>query len=72
VGRKNWLFSATPDGAHASATFYSLIETAKANKIEPNAYLRFLFERIYLVKNPDGFKKLLPQYLDKSLLPQPG
>ena len=32
IGRKNWLFSQTPNGAMASATLYSLIETAKANK----------------------------------------
>jgi len=31
IGRKAWLFSDTPAGARASATHYSLIETAKAN-----------------------------------------
>ncbi|MBN2770848.1 MAG: IS66 family transposase [Spirochaetes bacterium] len=31
IGRKNWLFSNTPRGAHSSACFYSLIESAKAN-----------------------------------------
>ena len=35
VGRKNWLFSGSPRGAKASATFFSLIETAKANNREP-------------------------------------
>jgi transposase len=40
VGRKNWLFCDTVAGAHASANLYSLIETAKANGIEPYAYLR--------------------------------
>ena len=35
IGRKNWLFSQTPKGAHASARIYSLIETARANGIEP-------------------------------------
>ncbi len=44
IGRKNWLFSGTPAGAKASASLYSLIETAKANKLEPYAYLRYLFE----------------------------
>jgi transposase len=33
VGRKNWLFSGHPNGAKASATLYSLIETAKANSL---------------------------------------
>jgi transposase len=40
VGRKNWLFADTVRGAQASANLYSVIETAKANGIEPYAYLR--------------------------------
>ena len=35
LGRKNWLFAGAPKGAEASATFFSLIETAKANGLEP-------------------------------------
>jgi transposase len=35
IGRKNWLFSASVEGAQASAMFYSLIETAKANNADP-------------------------------------
>lgn len=35
VGRKNWLFYDTPDGAKASAIIYSVIETAKANNLNP-------------------------------------
>ncbi|MCB2183771.1 MAG: IS66 family transposase [Desulfobulbaceae bacterium] len=46
IGRKNWLFSGTPEGAEASALLYSLIETAKANNLEPFSYLRFLFEKL--------------------------
>jgi hypothetical protein len=34
----NWLFADTPRGAKASATCYSLIETAKANGLEPYTY----------------------------------
>jgi len=37
VGRKNWEFAGSPDGADASACVYSLVETAKANGIEPYA-----------------------------------
>ena len=66
VGRKNWLFSATPDGAHASATLYSLIETAKANNLEPYWYLRYLFERLTMVKTQADYRSLLPQYVDKT------
>ncbi len=31
IGRKNWLFSNTPNGADASAMLYSIVETVKAN-----------------------------------------
>ena len=66
VGRKNWLFSATPEGAHASAALYSLIETAKANNLEPYWYLRYLFERLTLAKTEADYRSLLPQYIDKT------
>jgi transposase len=46
VGRKNWLFSNTPRGAESSAILYSLIESAKANGLEPYRYLRYIFDRI--------------------------
>ena len=39
VGRKNWLFCDTPEGAEASAIAYSLIETAKANNLNVERYL---------------------------------
>jgi len=46
VGRKNWLFSASVAGAKASANLYSLIETAKANGLEPYAYLKHVFTQL--------------------------
>lgn len=46
VGRKNWLFSCTPEGASASACIYSLIETAKANGLEPYWYLKYLLKNL--------------------------
>jgi transposase len=45
LGRKNWLFAGTPEGAQASGDLFSLIETAKANGLEPYKYLRYLFEK---------------------------
>lgn len=70
VGRKNWLFSGTPEGAEASATLYSLIETAKANQLEPYGYLRYLFEKLPTTL-PDELRNLLPQNLssEKLILP---
>ena len=64
IGRKNWLFSGSPRGAHASATLYSLIETAKANGIEPYRYLRYLFMKLPLVQSKDEYDRLTPQHLD--------
>lgn len=68
VGRKNWLFAGHPNGACASATFFSLIETAKANGLEPYAYLRCLFKQLPLVNEQDGYRELLPQYIDSDLI----
>jgi hypothetical protein len=46
IGRKNWLFANTPRGAKASATIYSIVETAKENGLIPFQYLAYLFERM--------------------------
>ena len=66
IGRKNWLFSGTPDGAHASAVIYSLVETAKANGLEPYWYLRTLFDRLPTASTDEEYRALLPQYIDRS------
>lgn len=68
VGRKNWLFSGNPEGARASATLFSLIETAKANELEPYHYLRYLFERLPMAETTEDYKSLLPQYLSSEQL----
>ena len=60
IGRKNWLFSDTAKGAHASALIYSLVETAKANGQEPYAWLRYVLERLPLANNADDLEALLP------------
>ncbi len=72
VGRKNWLFAGTPEGAAASAAMYSLIETAKANGLDTYKYLRFLFENLPCAKSEEEYRNLLPQQLDadKLVLPQ--
>ena len=44
VGRKNWLFSATPKGATASALVYTMVEMAKANELNIYKYLTYLLE----------------------------
>ncbi len=46
VGRKNYLFAGSDRGAHRAAALYSLIETAKLNGLDPEAYLRDVLARI--------------------------
>lgn len=46
IGRKGWLFANTSKGARASATIYSIVETALANGLHPRAYLTYLFEQL--------------------------
>jgi transposase len=65
IGRKNWLFSNTPNGAAASATIYSLIESAKANGLEPYRYLRYLFTKLPEAKTEYELGKLLPTEVEK-------
>ena len=60
VGRRNWLFADTPRGARASATAYSLIETAKANGLEPYEYLRHVLQHIAAADTVEKFEALLP------------
>lgn len=60
VGRKGWLFSDTVKGAIASANLFSIVETAKANGVEPHAYLTLLFERLPYARKVEDFEALLP------------
>lgn len=53
-------FSDTVDGANASANLYTLVETAKANGIDPYRYLMWLFQRLPLAKTADDYDALLP------------
>jgi len=60
IGRKAWLFSDTPAGASASAIIYSLVETAKANGVEPYTWLRHVLEHLPAARTADEMDKLLP------------
>ncbi len=70
VGRKNWLFAGSPKGAETSALLYSLVETAKANGLEPWAYLNHLFEHLPAAKTPEAVAALLPHNLNMDDLNQ--
>ena len=60
IGRKAWLFSDTPAGAHASAIIYSLLQTAKANGLEPYTWLRRVMRDLPAAKTLEEFEALLP------------
>lgn len=67
IGRKNWLFSGSPKGAAASAAIYSIIETAKANDLNPYKYLLYLFKQLPAVtflQHPEFLDDYFPWSLE--------
>lgn len=60
IGRRNWLFSDTVAGATASANLYSLIETCKANRIDPYRYLVALFKALPIATSAEAYEAMLP------------
>ena len=67
MARKNFLFSNTSNGAKSSAVIFSLIETAKANKLSPYEYLRWILRKapeMELKNNPERAELLLPEKFD--------
>ena len=66
-GRANWLFADTMLGAEVNAAMYSIVETAKANKVNPYEYIKYLLEKIpeHLdekgnVADPECIKDMMP------------
>lgn len=68
TGRKGWLFSASVDGATASARLYSLVETAKVNGLEPYAYLRHVLTWLPRAESLDDIDALLPWNVNRESL----
>ena len=60
IGRKNWMFSNSAKGAKASANLYSLVETAKANGIEPYEYINRLLTEIPSRQSKEDLSDLMP------------
>ena len=67
VGRKRWLFCDTTKGAHASAIHFSLIETAKANGINPDEYYRYILAHIPQAETVEQWEALLPWNVKAAL-----
>jgi transposase len=68
VGRKNFMFSGSPDGAQSLTAIYSLIETAKACGLEPFRYLRFICEELPRVEKEKDIRELLPMFCNNPKL----
>lgn len=68
VGRRNWLFTGTPESASKAALLYSLIQTCKMNGIQPRAYLEYVLNQAHAMRRGDvSPTSLLPQFIDKSI-----
>lgn len=66
IGRNNWIFSDTVNGAKASANLYSLIETAKLNGLEPYRYLWHVFQELPKAQSLADIERLLPWTVDSA------
>lgn len=66
TGRKNWMFSTSVNGAHASANLYSLVMTCRANDISPYYYFRHLFTELPKRLPTDDLTDLMPWNVDLS------
>ena len=62
IGRKNWLFSNTVNGARASAAAYSLVESAKMNDLIPERYLTNILRKLPYtdLKDKDAIESIMP------------
>ncbi|MCF6319099.1 MAG: transposase domain-containing protein [Proteobacteria bacterium] len=54
------MFANSQNGAKASANLYSIIETVKANDINPQDYLAHIYKELPLVESIEDYEKLLP------------
>lgn len=60
LGRKNWLFNDSPEGADASVFYYSLVEGAKAAGLNPHQYLLYVFRKAPYADTKADWQALLP------------
>lgn len=68
IGRKNWLFSDSVKGIKSGTNLYSLIQTAKANRLEPYQYLRHVFTELPKADTVEAIEALLPANIDVDLI----
>jgi len=67
LGRRNWLFTGTPESANKAALLYSLIQSCRMNSIEPRKYLEHVLNLSNAMRRSDiSPTALLPQFINKS------
>jgi transposase len=67
LGRRNWLFTGTPESANKAALLYSLIQTCRMNCIDPRQYLEHVLNLSNAMRRGDTSPtSLLPQFINKS------
>ncbi len=67
LGRKNWLFATSVKGAEAIAVWYTIIETAKANGLDPYHYLKYLMTELpYYQRDNRDIEPLLPWNIEND------
>ena len=66
IGRNNWMFSDTTDGAHASALFYSLVITAKQNDKDPFEVMTGVLKQLPEAESIDDFERLASLFVKRS------
>ena len=67
LGRKNWLFSSSEDGAEANAVLYSISASCKGSGISFYKYTKFILENFNLLSEQNKLKDFLPHTIDKKL-----
>lgn len=71
LGRGNWLFVAHEESAQIAALYYSLIQSAKMNHLNPRIYMHYLLTKVHDLRRKEIFARdLLPNRIDKNLLNQ--
>lgn len=71
VGRRNWLFVAHEASAQIGALFYSLIQSAKLNDINPRVYLHYLLTQAHALRKKEvDPRELLPHRISLATLTQ--
>jgi transposase len=68
IGRKNWLFSATPRGARASAILYSLVESAKLQRLPVYDYIYYILRKLPYCGTQEDYEALLPHNLTAEMI----